>query len=237
MNVVDLTFDDDLVAFDKLLETPPSPPLSFIDDPIAMAWSAYRSRTGRYMGDIQEAVVTDEDRAQAQQIRNHYHRRITFQLLTNAGHPVSEFQRKLMGIVAGTREITKDDLGILHRIPFFYVEDCDVDSIIETAPKHEFDFQMFANRTDQFELIRKIQVERRSRGATHFWLRASSTPSLCKIAVLKDNPLSDLLESVLSQPVVKLTAHWHPRERTSNYQKYFHYQLSSVKLSTGAHFE
>ncbi len=228
---------NDLDALDQLLKpASASEPLSFADDPIAMAVSAYRCRAGQVMMDIQAATVTDEDRVRAQEIRNHYHRRFTFQLLTNSGRLLSEFQRKLMGIVAGTHAITQDDMGILYRIPFFYEEDLAVDQVIESSPKHPFDSQPFIGRTDRFELVSTISVERKFRSGTHFWLRASSTATLCKIAVTKDNPLRELLGSVLSLPDLELTANWHPKFVASNHQQFNHYQLSAVKLSTGAHF-
>ena len=99
-------------------------PIVFKDDPIAMACASYRlSQQGGFAWlDLHAATVEPQDRETAVAIRKYYADRLLITALKSNG-VVSEFRRKLYGVVTDNYQVKKSEEGLLYRLPYFYAED------------------------------------------------------------------------------------------------------------------
>ena len=206
-------------------------------DPIACACASYRAwmEGGIKFADLDTFVPTAEDHARAQLIRNYYRAKITWQMLQNQTHrPVSEFRRKLMGIIEGTQRITTAELGILHRINYFYDEDQAHDAIFEDfRARHEPVGILPTVKTSHRErvnLTRTVTISRKNYENVEFWMEPSHTPVLCMIPVSNQNPLLSLISSVLEAGPVELIANWYPRVMPGA-DNCAYYRLTHLKLA------
>jgi hypothetical protein len=228
MTTQDLTIDwDDFKAVFK--STDPEPDMTFADDPVAMAWAAYRvyltTPALRWI-DFADVEVTEQDRVQAQEIRSYYTGRILMDAMKSK-NSMSEFRKKLYGLLIGETGLKKKDIGLLYRLPYFYVEDTDLDQVIAQTQSASVMFGTAIAGT--FTLIKRILVSRRSGDYVHFWLQHHKRSEPFLIVVKTDNPLLSLLTGILEKSVqLSATAHLK-RHRGYHRNRYFH-QLGNVEL-------
>lgn len=237
MNTQVLTIDNtDTDALAELFAEKPAKIVQFEDDPIALSCASYRLGQAGYgqYHDFDMMKPEPEDRQQALNIRNYYRAKITWQMLknTNEQRPVSEFRRKLMGIIENNYDITQSDLGILYRIPYFYQEDTEHDAIFADLPQYEIIRTLGKDIEETFVLTRQVSVMRRSRDTMQYWLRAEKTIVPCMIVIDSKNTLKPLLDSVLSRGPVRLEANWYPKKLWGGQGRdREYYQLGSVRLA------
>lgn len=204
--------------------------IGFNDDPIVLACASYRfwREGGHRWAALESVVPTAQDRQQAELVRSYYRARITFERLrSNSEQPVSEFRRKLIGIIDGYYEITYKDLGILYRLPYFYQEDTAHDSIVETFPRTH---NKFDGSLATFELYKKVLISRQRFETVQLWLQTSEYDAATCIAVRADNPLLPLLEGILAQGPVTFVADWQFKRLYGYRYGYDYYQLANMKL-------
>lgn len=206
-------------------------------DPIACACASYRAwiQNGIKFADLDTFVPAPEDHHRAQDIRHYYRAKITWQMLQNQTHlPVSEFRKKLMGIIEGTQRITTAELGILHRINYFYDEDRAHDSIFEDfrADREPVDIlpTVKTSHRERVSLTRTVVVSRKNYENIEFWMEPAHTPVLCMIPVSNQNPLLSLIGSVLEAGPVELIANWYPKHMPGPDNRAY-YRLSHLKLA------
>ncbi len=229
MTTQDLTLDWD--DFKAVFKTPdPEPDMTFADDPVALAWASYRAYLNSpavRWADFDTVVVTAEDRAQAQEIRSYYAGRILMDAMKSK-QPMSEFRKKLYGLLIGKTGLKKKDIGLLYRLPYFYVEDTALDQVIAQteSPKSALAQDTIAGT---FNLIQRVQVSRRSMESVQFWLRHHKKTAPFMIAVKADNPMLPLLESILERglPIIA-TAHF--KIHRGYHRNRGFYQLGNVEL-------
>ena len=230
MTTQDLTIDWD--DFKAVFKTPdPEPDMTFNDDPVALAWAAYRvylANPANRWADFADVEVTVHDRAVAQEIRSYYTGRILMDTMKSK-NPMSEFRKKLYGLLIGETGLKKKDIGLLYRLPYFYVEDTDLDQVIEQTQTASVMFGMELVGT--FTLIKRILVSRRSGDFVHFWLRHHKRSEPFMIAVKTDNPLLPLLEGILENPVKLSATAYLKTHRGYHRNRQFH-QLGNVKLAS-----
>jgi hypothetical protein len=228
MTTQDLTLDwaDDFAA------KAPEPDMAFADDPVALAWAAYRvylTNPANRWADFADVEVTVHDRAVAQEIRSYYTGRILMDTMKSK-NPMSEFRKKLYGLLIGETGLKKKDVGLLYRLPYFYVEDTALDQVIAQteAPKAAL---AQATITGTFNLIKRIQVSRRSVESVQFWLQHHKKTAPFMIAVKADNPMLPLLENVLERGLpISATAHF--KIHRGYHRNRGFYQLGNVKLAS-----
>jgi hypothetical protein len=227
MTTQDLTLDWD--NFKAVFKPESEPDMTFTDDPVALAWAAYRvylTNPALRWTDLNDVVVTEEDRVQSQAIRSYYTGRILMDAMKSK-NPMSEFRKKLYGLLIGETGLKKKDIGLLYRLPYFYVEDTDLDQVIAQTQSASVMFGMELAGT--FTLIKRILVSRRHGDYVHFWLRHHKRSEPFLIVVKTDNPLLSLLTSILEKPVqLSATAHLK-HHRGYHRNRYFH-QLGNVEL-------
>jgi hypothetical protein len=229
MTTQDLTLDWD--NFKAVFKTPePEPDMTFSDDPVAMAWAGYRlylANPGNRWADFDTVKVTEEDRAKAQEIRSYYTSRILMDTIKSGGI-MSEFRKKLYGLLIGEYSVKKSDIGMLYRLPYFYVEDTDLDQVISQTQSAVQ--QSGTALTGTFTMIKRILVSRRHGEYVQFWLQHHRRTEPFLIVVKTDNPLLSLLSGILEKPV-QLSATAHFKAHRGHYRNRHFHQLGNVELA------
>jgi hypothetical protein len=231
MTTQDLTLDWD--DFKLVFKPEPEPDVTFKDDPVAMAWAVYRlylKNPGLRWADFDDVEVTAEDRAVAQEIRSYYTGRILMDTMKSK-NPMSEFRKKLYGLLIGETGLKKKDIGLLYRLPYFYVEDTALDQVIAQTETPKLVPASGATITGTFKLIKRIQVSRRSMESVQFWLQHHKKTAPFMIAVKADNPMLPLLQNVLERGLpISATAHF--KIHRGYHRNRGFYQLGNVKLAS-----
>jgi len=226
MTTQDLTIDWD--DFKAVFKSPESN-IAFSEDPVALACASYRVYLDNPVmrwADFDTVTVTDQDRAKAQEIRSYYTGRILLGTIKNNGI-VSEFRKKLYGLLIGETGIKPSEIGILHRLPYFYAEDTALDQVIEqTQSAVPLPSSKLAGT---FTVIQRILVSRKHGDYVNFWLSHSKRPEPFLIAVKLDNPLLPLLEGILANPV-QLSATTHFKHHRGYHSNRHYHQLGNVEL-------
>ena len=229
MTTQDLTLDW-TADFESVVKAP-EPDMTFADDPVALAWAAYRvylANPANRWADFDDVEVTDQDRVQAQEIRSYYTGRILMDAMKSK-NPMSEFRKKLYGLLIGETGLKKKDIGLLYRLPYFYVEDTALDQVIAQTETPKLVPASGATITGTFKLIKRVQVSRRSMESVQFWLQHHNKTAPFLIAVKADNPLLPLLESILERSLpISATAHF--KIHRGYHRNRGFYQLGGVQL-------
>lgn len=232
MNILSATldFEDDLEAPAWVTKTP-EPDMEFDEDPVALACASYRAflETSIRWVQLKDVTVTDQDRAQAGAIRKYYSDRILMAAVVAKGE-MSDFRRKLYGLLIGQSGIKQRDIGLLYRLPYFYAEDTAMDQVMEQTQTVPANAPRTRDVIGHFQVIQRIQVSRRSGEGVQLWLQKDSPHKVpYMIAAKLDNPLLSLTESVLKLPN-RLTATAHLKHHRGHYRNRLYYQLANLEL-------
>lgn len=235
MNILTATFDledynSGLMSPNSLGFKPPEANMEFHDDPVALTCASHRTflATGIRWTDLKDATATDQDRRQAVQIRKYYSDRILLAAIAANGE-MSEFRRKLYGLLIGQTGLKKRDIGLLYRLPYFYAEDTAMDQVMEQTESANANGSGTRGTAGKFQVIRRIQVSRRSGETVQLWLQKDSSRVPYMIAAKLDNPFLTLVESVLERPTA-LEAVAQAKHHRGHYRSRVYYQLSDLKL-------
>lgn len=225
-----------LTEFDEPERTKALSKITLPDDPIALGCASYRlAQAGRgHYHDLNSLVVEPEDRQQAQNIRNYYRAKITWELLKKTPQhvPLSAFRQKLMSIIEGSHELTENDLGIVYRVPYFYVEDTQHDAIFDRLPDYEIVKTLGQNIQSTLTLVQKIEVLRRAYENTEYWFKLPNSVVPCMIVIENKNKLRTLFESMFARGPVQLRANWHPQKMWGTQERdRWYYKLARVELA------
>lgn len=235
------SLEDIFKEFSELHKQPepvrnPPTKLTLGDDPVALAWGSYqvfvRTNGAQRWYDIGEVTADAECRVKAEEIRKYYRDRILLQTLTTA-QPLSEYRRRLYEILNGPTDIYNTDLGLLYRLPYFYVEDTALDRVIEQTNSivdPERSSSMFGVETvAEYTLLERVLQSRRRQEVVQFWLKSSADSHLYMIACLSNNPMLPLLESVLKRPTA-LKSWVFTKEHRGHHRGKHYFQLGSAKV-------
>ena len=205
-------FDDDVFAttIAPKEEVKPTPIVAtFTDDPVALACASYRAwvKTPANRWATFDTVIVDrEDRMMAADIRSYYNARYTMQALK--GKPLTEFQHKLASFLAGTHKLNTDELGMLYRLPYFYVEDCRLDRVAT---------QISINADDQKHLpwkkidlvltpLEEVFKSRKQKDYQQFWFKTSAGQAAV-MEIKSDNPLLGMFRGLYKQSTVRFNTY------------------------------
>jgi hypothetical protein len=206
-------------------------PMVFKDDPVAMAIAVYRCwketpAMGIRWADLEDAVITAEDRQVSAELRKYYADRIMITMLGN--NKISEFRRKLYGVVTNSMSLNKSDIGLLYRLPYFYEEDLAVDRVMERT-------QSVQKRepTDRvhgcFTVIERVLISRRAGDYTQLWMTRKGSSAPYMITVKSDNPYHRLIIKLLEQPR-ELSAWAHTKYHKGHHRGHGYYMLGDIEL-------
>ena len=204
-------FQDILDEFEdfetRLMKDPPPKLVTLKDDPVTLACAAYRmyqeNPRHRWL-DFDQVVVWQEDRAQAERLKAYYRNQFvetTFKMLKSTNNrSLSSFRRKLYLLVNSDLQITEREVGLLHRLPYFYAEDLALDevmqsteSIAEHIPAHQ--------QTLNLTLIKKVLRSRNAGESNQYWFQDQSNSHAYMLSVKTDNVLANFFDSMAHRPL------------------------------------
>lgn len=226
MNIITVDSDTFILDFD----TKPPEALVVAEDPIALSCAAHRlwqkTSVNRWP-DLDDVVAEPQDHTQSQAIRKYYADRLIINLLQQE-REVSSFRRKLYGVVTNSAQVTKAELGMIYRLPYFYAEDTALDQLVADTTSAEV-YRMGDEFTGEFVLKQRITKSRRSGEFVQFWLTRTGDTAAYGVMMKSDNPLLSLLTSVLDRPVTLKARAWTKPFRGHHCNRMY-YQLGDLKL-------
>jgi len=230
MTTVNIIEASDTFDFDAWMAKQPKKepiPLVLPDDPVALAMASYRIwlHTGIRWTDLENTTVQDEDRIRASELRKYYAGQMTFAALKGAGLKTT-FRQKLYAIATDCHEYTKDDIGLLHRLPYLYEEDLCLDQLVTEFKSVEVSVNKELRGV--FTLHKRMLRSRRNGEYYYYWLKQEGSPHLFKLVVKSDDVLRSLVESVLDRPRdFTATAYY---KGLQGQRKFNYIQLGNMKL-------
>ena len=235
MSTVTLTLDELATEWDTQTTDTVKPhsdtrPLEFLDDPIALSCAAYRKAVDTDMAvrfsELKLIKATDQDRELAEMIRKYYADRIMLRTLTNPA-PVTKFYQDLYELVVQLSEVQHRHLGMIYRLPYFYVEDL----AREELEKHfsnttVLNCQLTVDKeTHVLVPVSKIFRSRKSSEVQEYWFRNELGQAVLW-AVNHNNALRSIIESLWTRPGITVEALFNVGQVRT--QSFYHYYLSSV---------
>ena len=208
-----------------------SEPLVFKDAAVAAAIAVHRrwkeaNRSGDRWADLETAQITTQDRQVSAELRKYYADRIMLTMLGN--NKISEFRRKLYGVVTDSLGLNKSDIGLLYRLPYFYEEDLALDRVVaQTQPLTQ------REPTERihglFTVIERIYRSRRSGDYTQLWMTRKGSTAPYMLTVKADNPYHRLVVNLLEQPK-ELSAWAHVKYHNGYHRGQAYYMLGDIEL-------
>ncbi len=188
----------------------PATEVSFSDDPIALSWASYgvwKKFPDRRWVDLKDVMATSHDREIAQATRRYYADKLLMQTLK--GQPLSQYQTALYGVVSGTAPILSDQIGLIMKLPYFYVQDTTLDNLCKaTVGVEKKDFPV-KQRRDTITPLTTVFVSQRRAEMYQHWFE-NSKGEMTLISVSAQNPLRSFVSSIFKnkQPI-EVEAVWH----------------------------
>jgi hypothetical protein len=142
-------------------------------------------------------TVPVEDRyvAMAEQVRNYYKAKLV--QLSLSGKTLSAFRTKLYQVICNPKEINKEHIGILCRLPDFYQEDVAMDNILEQADSVNPNKMYVASEiSDQYEFVGVTQRKIKTGSQQKYWFKNSQN-ELATLWVELSSPSIPILNMVL----------------------------------------
>lgn len=227
-------FEESATNFSR--PAPPKKVITFKQDPIACACASYRiwrENPARRWSELDTVVVWQDDIEQAQALRQYYRERLVISALKNVRGNSSEFRRKLGALVTDQLEITKEELGMLYRLPYFYAEDLDLDYVAENTADTKLIHPMNADTHPlvmTFFPVRKVFRSRRSAEVNQYWWTSEPGGVPFALSVRIDNPLLGMIDGLFEREQVQLKSRVKPSSFRGYYPDRWYYQLFDVRL-------
>ena len=212
------------------LRKDPAKEVIFADDPIALSWASYGvwTRKGARWVPLNSVEAHDHDREMAAVTRKYYRDRYTMDALR--GKRLTEFQTTLYGIVSGEQPIMSDQMGILMKIPYFYVEDTTLDNIFFNTKSVEKHLSVVENREDTITPVALTFASRKNYETYQYWFTDSQGRTTLW-ASGATNPLGSVVKSLYNRKEpIRIRANWHySRQRGARYD-HVYWNLANVEL-------
>jgi hypothetical protein len=195
-----------------------------MDEPVARACASYRlwQQHGTMWTDLDTVTVTEQDRVQAHKLKRYYRESMTLQALRGRNQSQSEFRRKLGALVTDQLRITKTEIGLLHRLPYFYHEDLALDRVVAMTQESQLTTREF---TGTFYLAESVLRSRRSQTSQQYWLTCDQDPGAFVLTVAQDNPLKPMWQSLIQKPrQLRITV--YPRQFPGYRSNRTYYQIA-----------
>lgn len=213
--------------------TTPESPVVFKDDPIAMTCASYRlSQQGGFAWlDLHAATVEPQDRDTAAAIRKYYADRLLITALKSNG-VMSEFRRKLYGVVTDNYQVKKSEEGLLYRLPYFYAEDTGLDHVMSQTQSASIVNAAPAKIAGKFTLVKKIFCSRAAaRSHWQFWFVRNTSPSPYLVEIKDDNVLYKLFDTLTQQPQMFSVGTTHFKHHRGHYRDRVYIKMTQVDLA------
>ena len=222
-----------LLDWDDLLQSgvTAESPVVFTDDPVAMTCASYRlSQEGGFAWlDLHAVTVEPQDREAAINIRKYYADRLLITTL-KSNRPVSEFRRKLYGVVTDNYQLKKSEEGLLYRLPYFYAEDTGLDHVMSQTQSASISTELPKIMAAKFTLVKKIFCSRAA-GRSHwqFWFSSNISPAPFMTEIKDDNVLYKLFDTLTQQPQM-FSAITHFKHHRGHHRDRVYFKMTHVDL-------
>jgi len=210
-----------------------SPKLKFQDDPVVLSCASWRigNELGGLWTDLDEiTVITEQDRVLGATVRKHFLDQLVMAKLR--GRNSSPWRAKLGAFLVGNYELTRSEVGMLYRLPYFYHEDQAVANVMKlTTPMTQEQKQYPYGPPGKLHSIKRIVQHRRANKTTQFWFHDHQRWPVM-IAVNHKNNLHGLMDSLFdrgSMSVAACNASWKPFYGAEDQ---YYILLNTFRLST-----
>jgi hypothetical protein len=219
---------DDFLQSNNAAESP----IVFKDDPIAMTCASYRlgQQGGFSWLDLHSVTVEPQDRDTAADIRKYYADRLLLTVLKSNG-VVSDFRRKLYGVVTGTYQLKKSEEGLLYRLPYFYAEDTGLDHVMSQTQSASMADAAAGSCAGKYTLVKKIFCSRAAaRSHWQFWFVRNNSPVPFMVEIKDDNVLYKLFDTLTQQPQMFSAGTTHFKHHRGHYRDRVYIKMTQVDL-------
>ena len=223
MSTVLLEIDDDPVM--ELFKEPEKIPVSFKDDPVVLACAAYRM--GTYT-EFENIDPTAEDRVLGAAVRRHFMDKLVFQRLR--GIRLSPFREKLGAFLVDNRPLYKDEIGMLYHLPYFYFEDLEVQSLVESVASVDSTREP-TRRAENLKPYKKITLKRKGGAIQQYWWTDRSNRPYC-LSLRDSGEHQHLYASIFDFGAITVEAHMYAKPFRGT-DKYYYQLMGTKLLSTG----
>ena len=168
------------------------------EDPLALSWAAYNNWIavqGIRFTPLSDITPKDEDYSLAEQTRTYYRDKLAIKALK--GQTLTKFQSDLYAMLNGS-EFMSNQMGMLYKLPYFYIEDQAHDRIYEKTHNLRGFAPQGAQRICVLSPIEKILVSRRHAERYEYWFRDINQHPVC-IVVAANNPIRSFVDSVYNR--------------------------------------
>jgi len=192
-----------------------SPKLKFQDDPVVLSCASWRigNAGDGLWTDLEEITeVTEEDRVCGAAVRKHFLDQLVMAKLRD--QKVSDWRAKLGAFLVGNHELTKAEVGMLYRLPYFYHEDQAVANVMKlTKPvPARLRTQSPGPLVWNLHSVERVVQYRRAHDTTQFWFRdCQDCPVM--VAVGHTNSLYGVMDSLFDSGSISVAgrnASWKP---------------------------
>lgn len=203
--------------------------IQFSDDPIALACASARTSAEHstvYLS-LESVQITEEDRIQASLIRRYYQNR--YAMLILRGEEISEFRKKVYGLMTGDTRLKRKELGLLYKLPHFYAEDQQLEDLAKG------DFAKITQESRTGELLMFLSpklhyISKRKHDESHNFWWVNNRNYLVHWRVLVNNPLAGLVKNLFdTHKEIRLQAFYSKgmRHMTS---EFVYYRVANPRL-------
>lgn len=139
-------------------------------------------------------AVSDLDLAQAEEIRDYYRAKLVN--IGLRGEVLTPFRKRMYTVVENNRSVNLSEIGILYRLPDFYVEDTFMDGVMENAVTVSKSILGQAIE-DDFVYLGKIGRTTRHVKQQRYWFRNTKNQLACFYVGSRANPAIPILDQYL----------------------------------------
>ena len=216
----------------------PHKPAVFKEDPIALSCASYRRAIETEMAvrfqDLNHCVVRPDDHKMANQVRQYYRNKIGVKALTSQ-QPLTPFYHDLYEMLLGNVELQQRHIGMIHRLPYFYVEDQDRERLRQLIKDKNLKDDWIGNaiknigdkETHVLTPLMKIFRSRRGSEAQEYWFQ-NQLGQPVMWSVLNGNPLRSVVDSLFVRSQVTVSAYFRTGQVRG--QDFYHYYMTNVAV-------
>jgi hypothetical protein len=223
---------------DVILDPDPNKPAIFKEDPIALSCASYRRAIETEMAvrflDLNQCIAHLQDYEMANEVRQYYRNKIAIKTLTSP-QPLTPFYHDLYEMLLGNVELQQRHIGMIHRLPYFYVEDQDRERLKQLIKDKSLKEDWIGNamkniggkETQALTPLMKIFRSRRGSEAQEYWFQ-NQLGQPVMWSVLNGNPLRSVVDSLFVRSQITVSAYFRTGQVQG--QDFYHYYMTDVAV-------